>query len=334
VSYIKHRETMLAAAAEYIEAGWYIFPVGQNKRPCKAGRNSNGRNWGCTLDLEEIRGDFERWPGAMLGLACGEDSEVIVIEVDTPKGHGVDGPAALAELESEIGLLPPTRMAVSPSGSVHRYYRWPGVKVPSRNGYYAKGVDVKADGGYVVLPPSVRKDGEYEWASDLPIADLPPAWFALLTSNQCSERRGDVSQVRQRNAKQDQRTSNAAVPSFVKREHAGLGGSQDPADLPQPTDDDEVLFALGSINPHELSYDEWFGIACAMLDHFGEDGFEHFEVWSVWTRERYPSGISPERVWQSLRNRDGYTVATIFHFANEQAPGWRIRYQCWKESKQ
>jgi hypothetical protein len=163
-------ESKLAAALQYAGRGWYVFPVppGKKKGYVK-GANGNGLRWGCTTDPAEIERYWARWPNANIGIATGAESGIFVVETDTPEGHGVDGAASLKELEAANGPLPLTLMAMSPTGSVHRYFRHPGGKVVSRS--IAPGVDVKGDGGMVVAPPStVPGKGSYEWVNHDPIA--------------------------------------------------------------------------------------------------------------------------------------------------------------------
>ncbi len=59
---------------------------------------------------------------------------IFVVEADTLEAHGVDGLASLRSLQAKHGKLPDTLMAMSPSGSPHRYYRHPGVHVKSAAG--------------------------------------------------------------------------------------------------------------------------------------------------------------------------------------------------------
>jgi hypothetical protein len=114
---------------------------------------SNGRPWGATTDAAEIRRDYKHWPDANVGIVTGAVSGIFVVETDTAEGHGegVDGASVLREMESKHGALPDTLEAISPSGSVHRYYKHPGadVKVLSRS--IAEGVDCKAMAGWSLL---------------------------------------------------------------------------------------------------------------------------------------------------------------------------------------
>jgi hypothetical protein len=175
--------------------GWEVFPAPFGlKLSCKSAAFSDGRRWGATADVIEIQKDFQRWHydepdfKANIGLATGTGSGVFVIETDTAAGHGegVDGAGALAAFEAKHGPLPPTLMAISPSGSIHRYFNHPGtgIKVVSRSNIMP-GVDCKGDLGMVISPPSVmpavqffdksrnKLGGTYRWLNDLCIADAP-----------------------------------------------------------------------------------------------------------------------------------------------------------------
>lgn len=175
---------MLAAALEYAEWGWDVFPAPPGeKKSYKSAKHSNGAKWGKTRDPEQIRRDFNRWPEANIGLPTGKDNGFWVFETDTPEGHNIDGEASLRKLEAEHGKLPDTLMAISPSGSKHRYFGWPdGVEVRNSASVIGPGIDVRGEGGMVIAPPSVRSDGEYCWLNDLPIADAPQWLIDLVTT--------------------------------------------------------------------------------------------------------------------------------------------------------
>ena len=164
--------------------GWEIFPVnlkGGKKKPYKSGERSNGCAWGKTTDRDEIIRDFQKWPDAGIGIATGEGSGIFVVEADTIEGHKVDGIAAFKALEVKHGALPETLMAESPTGSQHRYFNHPGIKIKSHG--LIPGVDVKGDGGFIVAPPSVRPGkGAYRWLNNNVIANAP-AWLLALAAD-------------------------------------------------------------------------------------------------------------------------------------------------------
>src|SRR5277367_2433386 len=77
------------------QMNWVVFPAPPGKKKSyKSALYSGGRNWGATRDPDEIRGDFERWPDANIGIVCGEESGIFVVEADTLDGHDVDGIAS------------------------------------------------------------------------------------------------------------------------------------------------------------------------------------------------------------------------------------------------
>jgi hypothetical protein len=175
---------ILAAALSYASHGLAVFPAcAAVKKSHKCAEHSGGRKWGATCDLAEVRHDFSRWPNCRIGIPTGIINKIIVVEVDTPTGHGVDGAASLAQLEAKHGRLPDTLMACSPSDSIHRYFRHPGpgIKVRNSASELGAGIDVRGDGGMVIAPPSVNLDGRrYRWLNKLPIAAMP-AWLVELT---------------------------------------------------------------------------------------------------------------------------------------------------------
>src|SRR6516225_3737363 len=172
---------ILAAALSYAARGWHVFPAPPGtKQSYKSAEYSDGRPWGKTTNADEIKRDWARWPQANVRIAIGPESGIWVLETDTAAGHGVDGAASLAALETEHGPLPPTLMAISPSGSKHYYFSWPddpAVVIRNSASAIAPGIDVRGAGGMVVAPPSVKPGiGEYRWLNDLaPVA--APSWL-------------------------------------------------------------------------------------------------------------------------------------------------------------
>lgn len=179
----------IAAALEYAETGWPVFPVSPDKKtPCKSAKFSNGKPWGMTCDAKEIRRDFEKWPTAMIGVPTGKPSGFWVLDIDTVQGHAKNGIAALEELKARHGALPDTLMATTPSGGKHLYFRTNGVSVLNSTSTLGVGIDVRGDGGMVIVPPSRRASGQYKWANNHPISD-PPRWLLALVT------RGDGPRV-------------------------------------------------------------------------------------------------------------------------------------------
>lgn len=184
---------MLEAAASYAEIlGFAVFGVAADCRvPIKVeGQYEHGCH-DATKDPAEVRRRWTRHPRANIAVACGPDSGVFVLDIDS-KG-GVDGYASLAELERLNGALPASWVAATPSGGEHRYFRFPvgwelrnkvGLRVYHPDGsrtIYA-GLDIRAAGGSAALPPSVKPTGRYRWRAepgDHPLADAPE-WLLKL----------------------------------------------------------------------------------------------------------------------------------------------------------
>jgi hypothetical protein len=176
--------TIFAAALTYAGRGLAVFPV-RPGRKCsyKSAQYSNGRAWGMTRDAGEIYRDFMRWPRARIGIVTGAVSGIVVVDIDTIEGHGIDGSIALRELEAKHGSLPQTLQAISPTGSIHHYLKHPGVgiKIKGSTSELGAGIDIRGDGNMTVAPPSINPDGRrYRWIHKCPIAPMP-AWLVELT---------------------------------------------------------------------------------------------------------------------------------------------------------
>lgn len=164
---------VLDAALAYAARGWPVLPV-KDKRPLIAGGCH-----GATTDPDKIRQWWAKWPDAGVGIATGERSGLVVLDID-PRNGGED---TLHDLVRELGTLPHTAESQTGGGGWHRLFRWPGGPTV---GTLGPGLDVKGAGGFVVAAPSLHQSGRrYTWelSSDpfdpdapAPIADLPPAW--------------------------------------------------------------------------------------------------------------------------------------------------------------
>jgi hypothetical protein len=283
---------ILNDALGYAERHWEVFPAHSSgaKKSHKSAEHSNGRNWGKTTDPDEIRRDFQKWIDANIGIATGPDSAIFVVEADTPKGHDVDGIASLKQLEDQYGTLPETLMAESPSGSVHRYFKWPvGVTIRNSTSKIAPGVDVRGDGGMVIVPPSLRPGkGYYRWLNEgTPVAEAPQWLIDLATAD-------DVE-------------------------------SRTPGDDPQ-ADPALVAVALAVIPNDDLDWESWNRIGMAAWRATDGNGFEAFDGWSK-KSEKYDAVETRDRwdhYFTSPPREIG--VGTIFYMADQAAPGWQYDY--------
>lgn len=175
------------AAEAYASWGWPVFPMRPNKRSFKSAKYSNDRNWGATTLWSEVMCDWAEWPYAMIGVATGREAGIIIIDIDTNEGHDVDGIANFKKLLEENGPLPETPIAVSPSGSIHIYFKYPkGREIKNSAGKIAGGVDVRGNGGCIVVPPSRHPTkGWYRWEKHpehTPMAECPDWLLELITA--------------------------------------------------------------------------------------------------------------------------------------------------------
>ena len=133
-------------------------------------------NWGKTTNPKTVNKDFRKFPDANIGVATGAASGIFVIEADTPEGHDIDGLASIKALEAEHGALPDTLMAISPSGSVHRYFEHPGAQI--------KDLELRWQDRARCRYSWRRRHGdraavsqaqcrEYKWLNDVAIANAP-----------------------------------------------------------------------------------------------------------------------------------------------------------------
>jgi hypothetical protein len=146
---------LLDAALDYAKQGFYVIPLpaGQKKPPPSGWKQS------ATKDSEKIKEIWNKTPDANIGIVCGYESGLYVIDVDVKDNAG--GFDSLAEIEKQIGPINAPEV-ITPSGGKHYYFRMP--KEPLGNKVNVlPGIDARSNGGYVVAPPSVIEEGEYRW---------------------------------------------------------------------------------------------------------------------------------------------------------------------------
>jgi putative DNA primase/helicase len=191
----KSDDPVLAAARAYIEKGWAVLPLHRRilgedgKSRCICG-NPNCQAKGkepltphgykdATTDEETILAYLRKYPRCNLGIATGEASGLLALDIDGPEGR-----KSLLALEERYGVLPATLTSATgrTDGGEHRFFRYPkgsGIGCPTK---VAPGIHVKGIGGYVVTPPSVHESGNvYAWVNEsVEIAELPQVWVDLL----------------------------------------------------------------------------------------------------------------------------------------------------------
>jgi hypothetical protein len=279
---------LLSYALAYARAGWAIFPAPPGaKMSYKSARYNGGVRWGATRDEEEIKRDWGRWPDANIGLPTGRDNEIFVVETDTA-AHGVDGNAALAEWTNRHGVLPLTRQAISPSGSVHYYFVYPehGEVRNDTGRLLGAGVDIRGEGGMMIAPPSVRNDGVYNWVHDIPAAD-PPSWLAAIV----------ITKVRRprRNADDDYGVMNA-----------------------------DYVAATVAVIPTAL---DWHSRNVVGMATFAATGGSQrgFAIWDAWLMRsgKYNPAAARAR-WRAMSNSPPTNIGygSLYYLATQENPEW------------
>lgn len=189
---------MREQAIKYLTEGGHrrslaIFPL-KGKIPLTA--------HGCkdaTRDRSQVESWWAQYPSANIGIATGEINGLLVIDVDIKHDQGKFGDDSLKDLETELGELPETWVAITGTGGLHYYFRYPeGHDIRNSASQLAQDIDIRAQGGYVVAPPSIHPDTghEYMWEcgsdpDEIPLAELPEKWLERLEKRITGETLGD-----------------------------------------------------------------------------------------------------------------------------------------------
>jgi len=164
------------AALDYANRGWRVFALAPRSKEPR--RGSHGF-LDATTETDTIRQWWEENPRYNVGIATGNPSGLVVLDIDLRHG----GDASLYELERHFGVLPETPM-VNTSGGWHLYFRHPGENLAKTLGDDYPGLDIQSDGAYIVAPPSIHPDGaEYSWKlgpEEVESARLPDQWVTRL----------------------------------------------------------------------------------------------------------------------------------------------------------
>lgn len=196
-------KSLLDHALAYADLGWYVFPchwpikkagwscscevwkrqkVNEDFECHRAGKHPRTENGldDATIDPDQIRTWWRKWPTANIGINCGK-SGLLVVDLDTYKEQYQGDDLALNE---------ETVTALSGGGGAHLFYAL-NDNFGNRNKHLPAGIDIRGHGGYVIVAPSAHTSGNtYQWENDYspwdkPLAPIPPKLYALLEkSNQ------------------------------------------------------------------------------------------------------------------------------------------------------
>lgn len=121
-----------------------------------------------TDDLDILLEFFRKHPDANIGIATGQVSKIVVVDVDPQNG----GNATFGKFNLTEEDLKDVPMVHSGGGGRHFYYRYPPSGMP-KVAQLGPGVDLKHDGGYIIAPPSRHiSGGTYHWDASRPILSV------------------------------------------------------------------------------------------------------------------------------------------------------------------
>jgi hypothetical protein len=166
---------MRKTALAYAEIGYAVFPLAPGTKV--PGMGSRGVR-DATRDFAQIDRWWTKTPAANIGIACGQESGIVVVDVDHKMGvsPGLSNWAKLIEEQCQVGLRGP--VAVTPSGGLHLVFAFD-ARVTNTVGRIAGGIDTRGSGGYIVAAPSVINGQAYCWKSSPRLARSPvPEWVA------------------------------------------------------------------------------------------------------------------------------------------------------------
>ncbi|MFC1896527.1 bifunctional DNA primase/polymerase [Thermodesulfobacteriota bacterium] len=149
-------------AMRYLRKGYSVIPVRQDKKPYVRWAEYQTKK----PTVAQIREWWRQWPQAEIGIITGSVSGILVVDVDSEKGH-----EALSEYLPEEMVAPVSR---TPSGGWHYFFKHTeGIGNATR---FIEDCDIRGEGGYVIVPPSRGMNGvHYTWAKGLRIHDVEPA---------------------------------------------------------------------------------------------------------------------------------------------------------------
>jgi len=288
---------MLAHALRYALAGWRVLPL-NGKAPLTAHGVKDA-----STDPETIGAWWQRWPGANIGLALGDD--LVCFDVDPRNGGTID---ALARLGLDHGATVTQRTA---GGGWHVIYQKPHGRqlvgaIPN-----VPGVDVLSGDRYIVAAPSVIDGKSYRWERD-PL-DVDPARIPLDLAERLTKRSPAA------------RTDAQDGPTAA---HSAQPGQYDAA---------TVKAMLDVLKPWQDGYDWWLSILMAVHSALGDDGLEIAEAWA----DGKPGEVAKK--FASFDASGKTTIATLAYHARaagwqpaaaadeEDLPAaWRITPEDWR----
>lgn len=174
---VGHMTSFKDHALDLAGRGWRVFPLATGRKTPAV------KEWQkvATLDTEQIDAWWDRNPDSGVGIATGKESGIFVVDVDIKEGKR--GDETLRDLEQQFADMPVTVQAITGSGGLHYYFKYPEEGRVTNSNTLGPDIDLRGDGGYVVSPGSIHPDTNnlYEWEveshpDDIPVATAP-SWL-------------------------------------------------------------------------------------------------------------------------------------------------------------
>lgn len=150
---------------------WRVLPCGLDKVALL-------KDWPNRASNKPIQ--IKQWwhsnPDNSIGIACGPDSGIWVLDVDLP-----EGPKTIKAWEDQGLVLPETLKQKTGSGGQQYFFAWNGRNVRNSSKKIGAGIDIRGSGGYVVVPPSSHPSGgKYEWIKKMKPQPAPDWLYDLI----------------------------------------------------------------------------------------------------------------------------------------------------------
>lgn len=141
-------QTLAEAALDLANCGVAVFPLIPRRKEPLADAAPHGHR-DATDKPRAVRAWWAQYPDANIGIATGERSGIVAVDIDGPDGR---------ESASRFTLAPTLTVVTGrPDGGNQLYYQWPDHELKGFNdGRIGKGLDLRGDGNYVVAVPSIH----------------------------------------------------------------------------------------------------------------------------------------------------------------------------------